>query len=306
MHFAVDGLFAFTGIFIAQPYEEVRIFRFKVGHVGERLRGVRGEALHNRSENKEIIVMGRIVTLLMVAAALLISTGGAFASVLYNVQFTATNQIDEPYTTVLPAYVGSAVIGSTGDIWNQFPQDVTSGSLNDAANTPGLVAFSTSTSSMGGGNFNGGFSNVNRGVANLMEGYLYNTSPTNPEHFSFTGLSPNTAYELYVYTQGDKDATGRKTSVSVDNGLSWTTTNAGDGTASTFILGQNYLIVNPVTDGTGSMDIQWKAGSVEADINALQLLGTSTAVPEPSTYLLLCLSLGAVGFARKRLSRSGQ
>jgi PEP-CTERM motif len=32
-------------------------------------------------------------------------------------------------------------------------------------------------------------------------------------------------------------------------------------------------------------------------------LGTATAVPEPSTYLLLCLSLGVVGYARKKMTR---
>ena len=248
---------------------------------------------------------GKIFGLMLVAAALFVSTGGAWADVLYNVQFPATNQVDDGYP-VLPAYVGSAVIGSPSDIWNQFPQDTTSGPLNDATGASGAVAFITSTSNVAGGNFNGGFSNADHTVANLMEGYLYNTSTSTAEHFIFSGLTPSTAYELYIYTQGDKDATLRKTSVSVDGGINWTTTSAGVASSNTFILGQNYLIVNPVTDANGNMDIQWKAGFGEADINALQLTESTSTVPEPSTYLLLCLSLGAVGFARKRMSRSAQ
>jgi hypothetical protein len=63
--------------------------------------------------------------------------------------------------------------------------------------------------------------------------------------------------------------------------------------------GQNYLKLD-VTPVEGSLVIGY--GSVgEANINGMQL--DATAVPEPSTYILLGIALGVVGYARKRMNK---
>lgn len=48
-------------------------------------------------------------------------------------------------------------------------------------------------------------------------------------------------------------------------------------------------------------------GGTSNDSNYVQLTSFApAAVPEPTTYALLCISLGVVGFARKRMNRSNQ
>ena len=270
-----------------------------------------------RLPEKESSMRGRIVTLLMVAAALLISTGGAWASVLINIQ---ANYYDPGYPPSFdpenpdpgkppvwtPSYTGGAVIGSVDDKWNQL---TSTGSVNP---TDYLDAVGNSTGVTLTGNFPivpfGGVGFTTGSFQGLMSSYIYD-----PGAFSFKGLKPNTLYDLYIYTQGA--AEGRTMNVWVNGVLSGTTTQS-DSTLSDFVLNKNYLKITADSGISGQLDILPTPGpgsnvislgdKNEADINAMQLTEAPAAVPEPSTYLLLCLSLGAVGFARKRLSRSGR
>ena len=81
---------------------------------------------------KENIVKGKIFSLMVIAAALFVSTGGAWASVLINIQanyyIPAVPDSTDPDGNFVagtpeswtPAYTGGAVIGAAGDVWNQL------------------------------------------------------------------------------------------------------------------------------------------------------------------------------------------
>ncbi len=256
---------------------------------------------------------GKIFCLTVVVAALLVSTGGAWASVLINVQVNYYTPYDpgnpplgeDPGTpptpeSWTPSYAGGAVIGGAGDIWNQLTDTESANPLTyvDAAGnstgvtlTPGYHPV-VPCSNFATGDFQG-----------LMSSYMYN-----PATMTFNGLTPNTLYDLYIYSQGA--ANGRTMMVSV-NGVSGTTTRT-DTTVTTLIANQNYLKITANSGVGGILAISAIPGpgsnvllpdGNEADINAIQFTESTSAVPEPSTYLLLCLSLGAVGFTRKRMSR---
>ena len=71
------------------------------------------------------------------------------------------------------------------------------------------------------------------------------------------------------------------------NNYSWTDLANKSGGYS--ITGQTYTDPGHSYSGTGVSTITFY---------------TPSAVPEPSTYALLCISLGVVGFARKKLKNS--
>ncbi len=252
----------------------------------------------------------KIVGLLIVAAALFVLTGGAWASVLINVQvnnYTPYNPGNPPngedpgnpptLESWTPSYTGGAVIGTTGDIWNQLT-DTESVNPTDYLDAAGNSTGVTLTPS-----YHPIYSCSSAFGTNMMSSYTYN-----PATMLFNGLTPNTSYDLYIYTQGP--AKGRTMTVSV-NGVSGTTAQT-DLTLSDFVVNKNYLKITANSGVSGILAISAIAGpgsnvplpdGNEPDINAIQFTETPAAVPEPSTYLLLCLSLGAVGFARKRMSR---
>ena len=261
---------------------------------------------------------GKIFGLMVVAVALFVSTGGAWASVLINVQFNyytpydpgnpqvwdngqdppvlmdpGSSPIPEKWT---PSYTGGAVIGAAGDIWNQLTDTESVNPTNyvDATGTPTGVTLTPSFHPvLQYGGFTVG------PYTRLMSSFTYN-----PDPMTFNGLTPNTLYDLYIYTQGD--TVGRTMTVSM-NGVSATTTPA-DPLLNSLVADKNYIKITADSGVSGQLVISYLPGlgdTNEADINAIQLAEAPT-VPEPSTYLLLCLSLGAVGFARKRMSRSAQ
>ena len=181
---------------------------------------------------------------LWVAMVALVCLGGvAQADFVVDVQFGTAQTAPQ---------VGPAMIGAAGDQWNLLT--ARSGTTVPLNNTSGGASGITLTWTSGtsGGTYSPphGFDpereNVFRVTAyrNLMDGYLYN--PSGSANISFSGLTPFAAYGLYIYTEGDYSSTGRMLSVIVNSGLP-TSTIAADSTASTFILGQNYLNLSGVT-----------------------------------------------------------
>ncbi len=261
----------------------------------------------------------KIVGLLILGAALFVSTGGAWASVLINVQANYYSPAVPDYTdpdgnfvagtpeSWNTIYKGAAVIGAAGDKWNQLTSTNSANPTNylDAAGNSTGVTLTDLTG------LSGSFPSVPYGgfatgsFQGLMSSYLYN-----PATMRFNGLTPNTLYDLYIYSQGA--ANGRTMTVLV-NGVSGTTIRT-DTTLNTLVANQNYLKITANSGISGQLTILASPGpgsnvtsigdKNEADINAMQLTESPAVVPEPSTYLLLCLSLGAVGFARKRMSRT--
>jgi PEP-CTERM motif len=269
------------------------------------------------AHKKENIVKGIITKLLIMAAVLFVSTGSAWAWTLINAQVNyyapyipptdypdgnggiytdpGSPGYDRPYS-------GKAVIGAPGDTWNYLNNG--SGTIADCANainasTGVTLTWDSSLGVLPNGSTGGTY-------ADLMYGYLANTTDS-AKYITFGGLTAGTSYDVYIYTQALNPPDTRKLSVTV-NGVTKATTSSAPNTLTDFSLDQNYLEITAKADNSGQLAIAYTPGTLgigsEANINALQL--TPTAVPEPSTYLLLCLSLGVVGFARKRMSRAEQ
>ena len=172
-------------------------------------------------------------------------------STLYNVQFSPGNQ-----------QTGAAVVGASGDAWNQM----TSASGSSSLLTSGGGSNGVSITWSAGGIYS--FSSVfGGGDAAMMGGYLYASSANS---ISFSGLPANRHCTLYIYTQGDSGGGGRQLQVTV-NGNTYTAT-PGVASAITFVAGQNYLAITGVTDGSGNLSFTYTYASLnEADINGIQL-----------------------------------
>ena len=199
-------------------------------------------------------------------------------------------------------YTGPAVTGSAGDQWNHlssyFGNNVAV--TSSAGNATGVTLTWTSDGFTNGSTT--GFAGTQ--YENLMKREIYNNGTISPRFTTatFSGLLANSAFSLYVYTQGDNSGAtnGRTLTGSVNGGTSVTTAGAVHG-ASTFILNQNYLLFTGTADALGKVALSW-GGSGEVDLNALQL----DTVPEPGTLALLTLSLGVLGaMGRARRQRLG-
>ncbi len=217
------------------------------------------------------------IMLLAFVSSLVVSLFGsqAMADIVVNVHFS--NQA---------TYTGAAVVGNAGDVWNRMGNSGGTGvalvSPTGASTSVKITWMSQIWDGSGSGFLGGPY-------ANLMRSYLATYSSGS---LALSGLAPDTDYALYLYSQGDFAATGRKTGFTV-NGLSDVTT-AAQANASTFINDQNYLVMNVVSDSFGVLNIAYNTVTSEADLNGLQLV----SVPEPATMSLL--ALGGIALIRRR------
>ncbi|HEY4417731.1 MAG TPA: PEP-CTERM sorting domain-containing protein [Verrucomicrobiae bacterium] len=212
---------------------------------------------------------------------------------LYDIQFANpfSGDPDHPQT-------GAAVIGSSGDVWNyatNFNFTLNTGSMA-LANTSGSLTSATIT--YGGlgldSNTANGFSST--AYAGLMSGYLF-LYTGGPATISITGLNALSTYTIYLYTQGDNTADGRQ--LAATTGLSSLTAAPTDENASTFIAGQNYLVLSGETDGSGTLGLTYSIAADEADINGLQIFEAAPA-PEPSTYALALAGASLLFYRRRK------
>ena len=235
--------------------------------------------------------MKRMHTALVLGIVMLSLPASALAAAdLFNLQFNAPGQGNQQ--------TGAAVVGTSGDYWNNL-QSLGSGlqTLWDASSSLNSVTFSWNSDGAYD-TWASGFTNTP--YSNLMSGYLYAYS-TNSYDLTFSGLQANSAFSAYIYSQGD-DHPNRQLSVTDLVSSNNYTTLICNPTLSTFVAGQNYLLINGTTDANGQVKFRYnKASSSEANINGIQL--QALAVPEPSTYALLCISLGVVGYARKKMMK---
>lgn len=219
---------------------------------------------------------------------------------LINIQFADQNST---------AFSGAAKIGSSGDFWNH------------AEGTHGIVnplTYSDSTSSGAGLEF---FGDTTTQVADgsgfmlphppdqpvgpyeyLMTGFIAtNPASLGSYQMTFTGLKGSAKYDLYVYTQGNTINNSLKVEITGGVNSSGQTTIPSDPTKSTFIEGQNYLVIPVTTTAEGGFILNYSSldgnGSGEGIINGMQL---SSAVPEPSTVTLIGLGGLLIAFRLKR------
>lgn len=203
------------------------------------------------------------------------------------------------------AYTGAGVVGAAGDYWNPSGFSASGLSLKDSSNTLTSVTFSNSGS---GGQFTTfstwGFQGTS--YAALMKGYLFsNVDSSSPNTFTFAGLDNSKTYSLYIYSQGDSGANGRRLGVNVGGTTSTTTSSVA--TANTFILNQNYLLFSNLTPTAGQIQGTWWKVAGEAVINGMQLLenggGGGGEVPEPASAAIALMFLGGGALRKWRKMR---
>lgn len=203
------------------------------------------------------------------------------------------------------AYTGAGVVGAAGDYWNPSGFSASGLSLKDSNNVLTGVTFSNSGSGGKISTFSTwGFQGTP--YAALMKGFLYSTTASsNPNTFSFAGLDDSKTYSLYIYSQGDSAANGRRLGVSIGGTTSTTTSSVA--TANTFILNQNYLLFSNLTPTDGQIQGTWWNVAGEANINGMQLLenggGGGGAVPEPASAAIALMFLGGGALRKWRKMR---
>jgi hypothetical protein len=230
----------------------------------------------------------------ILAAALMLGAIGPAQAGLVNVQFGG--DFNSPQ-----AQVGPAVIGSAGDVWNQMwglpPANTGGGALVDSdGNATGLsISFTTQ-----------GWLQVPEGLTvwgtdyrNLMRGMIYTDTATT-RNITITGLPANAEHELYVYAQGDSGSNGRQTKLTPAGGTPVITT-ATVATADTFILDQNYVHLDVMSDASGVLSIDYIGETGEANLNGLQLVVGQA--PEPASLGLLATGGVLLAGVRRRRSR---
>ena len=225
-------------------------------------------------------------------ASLVLGSQVGWAGQLVNIDFNGADANNTPPGPG-PTATGAAVIGSAGDAWNGL--NFNSGTVNGLLNSTGSST-SVDVSWNSTGSWNAGGSPAPNTA--LMQDYLYQIGGGGTANLS--GLIPNAAYNLYLYTQNN-DSNGRQTDFTV-TGATTVTGSSGVGSQleTAWVNGTNYTeFVGVHPDAAGHISIAFAGhGGGEGDFNGLQL---STNAPEPGTLLLA--GLGAAGLlvvARRR------
>ena len=140
---------------------------------------------------------------------------------------------------------------------------------------------------------------LNTTGSNLLEGYLgTNTLSNGGNNVWFTGLTPNSKYTIYIYSQSPKngDQTLIKYSSKSSPSSSYTTQTAGILTTNTSTTGYvnnlNYLVITTYSSSGGGITVNYSALAVgqEAVVNAVQIKSgdpASAPTPEPSSVVLM-------------------
>ena len=240
--------------------------------------------------------MKALVRLIFVSALILPPSAPALAGVV-DVQFAGDFSFHCPSggnNCATPTQTGSAVIGSSGGLWNSFsPVSAAGATLVDVSGAASSMAISYSAANgYASGTYPSAFGTTQ--WANLMGGYLV-AGGGNSINVTLSGLAAGQSYGLYVYDQGDGNAAGRSLDVTA-NGATQSATQTGAGT---FIQGNNYLYFAGVANPLGDIVISGvPISNSEADINGLQIV--TNAVPEPAPLAILGIGLLGMAAIRRR------
>lgn len=194
------------------------------------------------------------------------------------------------------AFIGSAA-DDLGGYWNAYIDPNSSEEQSLLTSAPGASDIGVSWTSDGFTNSaNHGF-----GTDKIMKTYVYTEST---DTVTITGLEVGATYDLYVYSQMDDAYDPENLGIEINDTYTLSTTGS-DVTASSYVLGQNYLVQSFTADSsTLTIDYYAADGDGTVVLNAIQLLQTSSApspVPEPASMLLIGVGGAAVVALRKRL-----
>lgn len=200
---------------------------------------------------------------------------------------------------------GAAVLGSGGDTWNYFNTAASGtpagGALVNSSNAATGASLSYFTPDLADG-----FNFSADGTANpaaLFDGIAGGTNGGGGSGFAqitfnFTGLAPNTAYDIVAYG-ASQTGTDRGTHFfpTVGGAIAGSTT----GASTTIAAGDgvSYATFQLTTDGSGDLTIHKNfnsATSAQGPVNGFQL----QQVPEPSTFALAGFGLASLALRRRR------
>jgi hypothetical protein len=194
------------------------------------------------------------------------------------------------------AATGAAVVGGGSDIWNGFAADGGSGGSSGLVDVTGTLTSVTLNydANPGGGAVVSATPNFQPN-GSLMYDYLFNNTGGSIT-VTLGAMAPGT-YDLYVYLASNDGGGGARAALVTANSASATATGNPQ---STFIAGQNYVLLTPTVGASGILTITEANSplnaSGEVDMNGLQIEPAVAAVPEPTTLIsgaLLLLPFGS-------------